>query len=73
MLNCERDTRTMEIRIRKAARAAKLGKRLVPVFEHGQWWVTDLRTGAQWSAIDAEGPGSTEGFFFEQVTEGEEE
>jgi hypothetical protein len=42
-------------------------------YEHGQWWVTCLDCRAQWSVVDAEGPGSTGGFDFEQVTDGEEE
>ena len=37
-------------------------------FEHGQWWVTCLACGAQWGACD-----SSDGFDFEQVTEGEAE
>lgn len=44
-------------------------------FEHGQWWITDLDTGAQWSVCDAEGTeanGVFDGFCFERVTEGEE-
>lgn len=41
-------------------------------FEHGQWWITVKPTGAQWSVVDAEGPGSVDGFGFERVTEGEE-
>lgn len=41
-------------------------------FEHGQWWVTDLYNGAQWSVVDAEGGSAIDGFDFEQVTEGNE-
>jgi len=41
-------------------------------FEHGQWWVTNLRTGAQWSVVDASGGRSLHGLDFERVTEGEE-
>ena len=37
-------------------------------FEHGQWWITHVPTGAQWSVCDSE-PGP---FCFEQVTRGEE-
>jgi hypothetical protein len=37
-------------------------------FEHGQFWVEHLPSGAQWSVCDCE-PGD---FCFEQVTEGEE-
>lgn len=47
--------------------AANLGERLSADFEHGQWWITDLDTGAQWSVVD-----TSRGYDFEQVTEGEE-
>ena len=42
-------------------------------YEHGQWWVTILETGAQYSVVDAEGGDSIDGYDFEQVTLGEEE
>lgn len=51
----------------KAARAVLQRPTLSVHFEHGQWWVTELATGAQWSVVD-----SNNGFDFEQVTEGEE-
>lgn len=41
-------------------------------FEHGQWWVCCANCGAQWSVNDAVGPGSACGFFFEEVSEGDE-
>lgn len=47
-------------------------RRVSADFEHGQWWITDLDTGAQWSVVDAEGKRAVDGFDFEQVTEGEE-
>ena len=43
-------------------------KELRSFFEHGQWWIEDARTGAQWSVCDAV-PGP---FCFEQVTNGTE-
>lgn len=43
------------------------------VFEHGQWYVNDKTCGAQWSANDASGPGSVDGFSFEQISEGDED
>jgi hypothetical protein len=64
-------TRQVEIRIGHAVSEALGIARFQCDFEHGQWWVTDLDTGAQWSVCDAEGPGSTDGFDFEQVTEGD--
>ena len=69
MLNTERNTRAMENRVLKSARATLGRRNLSAFFEHGQWWVEHLPTGSQWSVNDAEGPG---GFCFEQVTQGEE-
>ena len=34
-------------------------------FEHGQWWVTALSSGEQWSVSE-----SSKGIEFEQVSEG---
>jgi len=71
-LKTETNTPAMERRVLRAARAAGLGGRgrLSADFEHGQWWITNLRTGAQWSAVDAEP--TPYGFDFEQVTRGDE-
>lgn len=73
MLKTETNTLSMSRRVRAAAFDAQLGRigELQTDFEHGQWWVTNTRTGAQWSAIDTEGAGAVDGFGFEQVTEGE--
>ena len=38
-------------------------------FEHGQWWVENRRTGAQYSVCDS----SPDTFCFEQVTIGQED
>ena len=38
------------------------------VFEHGHLWTVCGRNGGQWSVMDAEGPGSYNGFSFECVT-----
>ena len=70
VLRTQTNTRAMERRILGAARGP-CGWRLAATFEHGQWWVTNLNTGAQWSVCDAKGPGSKDGFSFELVTEGE--
>lgn len=40
-------------------------------FEHGQWWITDLDSGTQWAVCDAAGSGAIDGFWFEQVSEGD--
>ena len=37
-------------------------------FEHGQWFVTNVETGAQWSVIDTSG-----GLDFEQVSDGDDQ
>lgn len=79
MLKTEQDTAAMYERVLAAA-VASLGlssQRLQADFEHGQWWITDIPTGAQWSVCDATGPdsgrfrGTVDGFDFENVTEGE--
>lgn len=70
MLNCENPKK--EKAVLSAARKALRRRNIQANFEHGQWWVTDLVTGAQYSVADAEGPGTVNGFVFEQVTEGED-
>ena len=74
MLNCEKNTTTMERRVRSAARKAGIvtSRNASTIFEHGQWWIENVRTGAQWSVSDAEGPNTFDGFDFEQVTHGDE-
>lgn len=77
MLNCERHTVTMERRVRSAARRAGIinTRNGSTWFEHGQWFVENVRSGAQWSVHDsegAEGVHTFDGFCFEQVTRGEE-
>lgn len=59
---------------RRVLRAAKvrLGKgRYQAGFEHGQWWVTELGTGAQWSVVDCQKDG-IDYLDFEQVTQGDD-
>ncbi len=74
MLKTETNTAAMEKRVRAAANAVLGRKRFQVDFEHGQWWVTELGTGAQWSACDSgPGPDSHGGFCFEQVTQGDSE
>lgn len=77
MLKTETNTKRMGERVLLAANAAGLrGRRsdsLSVDFEHGQWWVTNRRSGAQWSANDAEGPGSFYSFSFEMVTQPDED
>ena len=73
MLKTETNTPTMERRIRSAFHHSRhhCGK-FRTVFEHGQWWVEDRRSGSQWSVVDAAGGDSIDGFDFELVSAGEE-
>jgi hypothetical protein len=71
MLKTETRTADMRRRIERAA-LKKFAFRFGVFFEHGQWWLENGQTGAQWSVVDAEGPGAIDGFDFEQVTQGEE-
>jgi len=75
-LKCEQYTITMERRVRSAARQAGLvnTRNASVFFEHGQWWVENAHTGAQWSVNDSEGMEGIHtfnGFCFEEVTRGE--
>jgi hypothetical protein len=71
MLKCERNTKTMESRIMTAARVHfHQRKNIYTVFEHGQWYITREGVGGiteNYSVCDAEGPGTTNGFDFEQI------
>jgi len=72
MLKTETNTPEMESRIRTAFATLHLPMEFDTDFEHGQWWVTAHTSGRQWSVVDADGPGSVDGFGFEVVTEGDE-
>jgi len=77
-LNTETNTPAMEARILKALKKKLVNPARTYVefrafFEHGQWWVEHLPSGAQWSVCDATGPSCPDGFDFEQVTQGDEE
>ena len=64
----------LESEVMQAALDADLGSgKLQADYEHGQWWITDRDTGTQWSVVDAEGPGTHNGFDFEMVTPPDEE
>jgi len=73
LLCTETNTPAMEKRILKAAHKALNRRNLTAIFEHGQWWIEHLPSGAQWSVNDASGPSCLDGFDFEQVTQGDEE
>ena len=78
-LKTERNTKTMEKRIKAAARKSVPcirdgGLKFDTVFDHGQWWViTHSLDEFAWheeliySVQDAEGPGTVDGFSFEEV------
>lgn len=61
-----------EIRRDARTRLSVPARDLQTDFEHGQWWVTNRRTGAQWSVVDCLGPAG-DYFDFERVTQGDEE
>jgi hypothetical protein len=75
-LKTEIDTREMWHRVRGAFYDSEHhvdGRTYDAFFEHGQWWITCMTTGAQWSVVDAEGGNSRDGFDFERVTDGDDE
>ena len=78
-LKTEQNTQAMDRKVMAAAkeaiRAGKLNAKprgVASFFEHGQWWIEDRQTGAQWSVVDSE-PGYGAGFDFEQVSRGDDE
>jgi hypothetical protein len=72
MLNAERNTKSMEKRVLKMARKMLGTRNVSAFFEHGQWLVFNLKTGAQYSVVDAEGPNTIDGFDLEQISDGDE-
>jgi hypothetical protein len=71
MLNCEKNTKTMQSRIMTVARVHfHQRKNIYSVFEHGQWYIireNDEGFNSHYSVNDAEGGDSTNGFCFEQI------
>ncbi len=64
-LKTEQNNKRIEKRVRAAAKEFGNGSPNDVFFEHGQWWV---RWGPKtFSVVDAEGPGSIDGFGFEEV------
>lgn len=72
-LKTETNNARIEKRILESAEVLLNGRRLCAEFEHGQWWVIDLDSGATWSVVDAEGGRAYDGFDFEQISYGEDE
>ncbi len=70
MLKCEINTAEMEVVVLRYAKTELRRRNLQADFEHGQWWITHLPSGAQWSVCDANTPS---GFCFEQVSMGDSE
>lgn len=68
MLMTETNTRAMHRRVMRAAKFRLGGGRYQADFEHGQWWVTRLGDGAQWSVVDCQKDGANY-LDFEQVSE----
>jgi hypothetical protein len=73
MLNCETNTPAMEEIILAAATKHFNSRHLIAFFEHGQWWIENRKTSAQWSVNDTETQTGVSYFSFEQVTRGDEE
>lgn len=76
-LNSTKDTKRMGTRVLRAFRKSGIVRKHIrrtdSFYEHGQWWVQHLDTGAQWAAQDCAGYSAVDGFCFEQVTRGDEE
>lgn len=74
-LMIETNTPAMERRVRRAARFKGLinTRNGSVFFEHGHWWVENIRTGAQWSVVDCQTADGVDYLDFEQVSQGEEE
>ena len=77
ILKTETNTPAVETQILKAVKKTLVNPARRPNefranFEHGQWWVEHLPSGAQWSVNDAETRDGEAYFDFEQVTTGEE-
>ncbi len=71
VLMCEVNTPAMDRRVAAAARKHFHKRDVRTNYEHGQWWIS-LPDGSQYSVNDAEGPGTTDGFDFELVTQPDE-
>lgn len=77
VLKTERNTQAMQARVLRAFRrwygTPILGIHPQADFEHGQWWITNVLSGRQWSVVDAEGGRAVDGFDFEMVTNGDDD
>ncbi len=66
-LKTEINSTEMEGRVCAAFTERYGSARIHADFEHGQWWITNLDSGAQWSVVDADGGPAIDGFDFERV------
>lgn len=73
MLKTEQNTPQMTDRVLAAAHEYFGREDLQVDFEHGQFWVSNVASGAQFSVCDAVGGDAVDGFSFEQVSEGDED
>lgn len=74
MLITSQNTTRARLRVQAAVHTARgMGRPLQFDYEHGQWWVTNVRTGAQWSAVDATPGVKGTGIDFEQITDEDDE
>lgn len=69
----DQHTEQMGNRIESDARGVLERHNVKAFFEHGQWWVEDTETGAQWAVNDAETQTGGKYFDYEQVTQGDED
>lgn len=71
MLKTEQNTPAMEQSVLSAAKKHfRQRKNIHAYFEHGQWWITRANESdftKNYSVVDAEGAGTTDGFDFERV------
>jgi hypothetical protein len=60
--------RSIQTRIASAWRTKGGTRAANVVYDHGKWWIQVPFTGAEYSVVDASGPGSVDGFDFEEIT-----
>jgi len=73
MLMTETQTENMRRKVLTAARHMIGPGKYQADFEHGQWWVTRLADGAQWSVVDCMTQDRVDYLDLELVTRGEED
>jgi hypothetical protein len=71
MLNSTINSASMEEKVKAAANKHFGHRKANTVFEHGHWWVMwydeSEDCNRTYDVVDAEGPGTTNGFDFEEV------